>query len=78
MSHANTVNYAYRDADSYANCYPDGDTYTNADSHSHGNADGYTDAWPDHTDGVRTQGAEQAYGGSLLDRSELGQHRHLP
>ena len=68
MSHANTVNYAYRDADSYANCYPDGDTYTNADSHSHGNAD----AWPDHTNGVGTQSAGEAHGGSLLERSELG------
>ena len=71
MSDANTAAaYANPDSDTYTHTY----AYTNADSHSHGNAD----AWPDHTNGVGTQSAGEAHGGSLLERSELGQHRDLP
>ena len=74
MSDANTdaVYYTY----AYPDRYSDGDAhgYGHTNGYSNGHSYTYTDAWPDHTDGVSAQSAGQAYGRSLLDRGECGQH----
>jgi hypothetical protein len=71
-TYANTYSYSNSDANSHHYTY----TYSNphTDANSHGNTDAHTDAWPDHIDGLRTQGTRQAHGGSHLERSDLGQH----
>jgi len=71
----------YADATAtYAHTYTHGDANSDAytNSHSHGNSYAHTDAWPDHTDGVRAQGAGATHSGSHLERGDLGQYRHLP
>jgi hypothetical protein len=68
------------DANTYATTATYANTYTDSHSHDNANADAdtvdysytYTDAWPDRNDSVGAQGAGQAYGGPLLDRSDLG------
>jgi hypothetical protein len=77
-SDANAISYAnaYTYTDSNAHSYTDSNAYTHPNSYS--NAYTYPDAWRDHAQCAWAQGAGQAYGGSLLDRGNLGQHRHLP
>jgi len=81
-TYANTYSYSNSDANSHHYTYTYSNPHTDANSDTHAHADSNpgteSNAWRDHAQCARAQSAGEAHGGSLLERSDLGQHRHLP
>jgi outer membrane protein assembly factor BamB len=57
---------------------PNANTNSHAYTYPNGDAYAYPDAWRDHAQCARAQGAGQAHDRSHLERVECGQYRHLP